>query len=115
MGMIYYKQLIPGVLTFFIVNPITRNVEGMFRECKTNDIISIIRNVNTKAWADIDNNELAKNLIENSIQISQEEYEAAEFIMKAMIETDYWFLSEDKVELDNPIKEKELTTETVFC
>jgi hypothetical protein len=116
MGMIYYKQVMPGALTYFFVNPVTRNIEGMIREMKTKDIVSIMKNIDTSFWNDIDHNENAKALIENSIQISQEEYEAAEYIAKVMIETDYWYISEDKIEqieYADAEEIKEVVTETV--
>ena len=118
MGLIYYKQIIPGVLTFFAVNTVTRNIEGMFKECKTRNILSLMRDLDTSIWNDIDHNELAKAMIASSTQITQAEYEAAEFVMKAMVETDYWFLSEDKIEEPyfTPAEEiKEVVTETVYC
>jgi hypothetical protein len=118
MGFIYYKQIIPGALTFFVVNTVTRNIEGMFKECKTKNILSLMRDLDTSLWYDIDHNELAKAMIASSIQITQAEYEAAEFVMKAMVETDYWLLSEDKIEESyfTPAEEiKEVVTETVYC
>jgi len=114
MGLIYYKQRVAGTLTFFIVNPVTRNIEKMFREIKTKNTFSLVKDIDTKIWKDIDHNILAKSLIENSIMISQEEYEAAEFVLNAMVESDYWMLSEDSFSLEEN-NEKKVVTDVVYC
>lgn len=115
MGKIYYKQVLSNIITFFFVNTVTRNVEGMFREFKDKNTISIMRNIDTTLWEDIDNNDLAKALLDASTPIKQEEYEAAEFVMLAMIGSDYWFLSEDKYEEPKIEENVEVVAETVYC
>lgn len=116
MGPIFYKQVLPQIITFFFVNPQTRNIEGMFKECKLKNTLSLMRDCNTELWKDIDNNELAKSLINASKQIAQEEYEAAKFVLDSMIDYDCWLTSEDKVGTSTiETENKEVVTDVIYC
>jgi len=101
-------------MTFFCVNEETRNIECMFREYKTSETLSLSYVHNLEMWDNVDNNELSRTLIQTSEEISQTEYEAAEFIMKAMVESEYWLITEDKCVIQNPHK-SEVVTEPVYC
>jgi hypothetical protein len=110
----YYKQALPSLMTFFCVNEETRNVECMFREYKSSEMLSLSYVHNLSMWDNVDNNELSRTLIQTSVEIKKEEYEAAEFIMKAMVESEYWIIAEEKCVLQNPHK-SEVVTEPVYC
>ena len=116
MGFIYYKQELAYSIIFYYVNQATHRIEGMYAEHKNNNMLSLRRNIDTSMWTDVETNELAQELINTSVVISREEYETAVEIINAMVDSDYWLSSEDK--MGSSIvekKEKEVVSETVIC
>ena len=108
----YYKQLLPNLITYFCVE--NDNVTGMFREAKTNNNLSIMRDIDTSLWRNVSVNDLAKTLINQSEEIDEYEYETSKFIVDSFIDSEYSLITEDKMPI-TLAKKNEVVSETVFC
>ena len=116
MGHIYYRNIKPQCIIYFYVNQTTRNIEGVITEIKTDYVLSIRKGNHGHTWDDVDNNVFAKELINTSTVISEEEYNEVNDIVNAFLHQDVWITTNaDTVKTAIDEKETEKVTEVVYC
>ena len=93
----------------FYHNPDTDCLEGVIEEFRADGRLILQKHPTGYYYSDVTNNSLAQGMVKKAIEISQEEYEIANAVLDAMINTDEMYL-----DVNVPAKVDEVKAEPTY-